>query len=517
MNWLERMIMFVAPTWGQSRARSRFIARHFEAASIGRRTDGWHRLGTDANAAAGGATLHHLRSQARHLARNNPWAKRGLRKLTGNTIGCGIRPKATGRSASKIMERWKTWAETTECDAAGRHTFYGLQWLVFRTMVQSGEVLIRRRFRLPTDGLSVPLQLQVIEPDFIDTSRDTGSTPLANGGEIIQGIEFDAIGRRVAYWLFDRHPGGLGRLVNPISKRVPAESVLHVYDCERAGQVRGSSWFAPVDLRLHDFRDFEDATLMKAKIAACMAAFVTDLDGTGTALARPGTDKATGQSTDTFEPGMILNLPPGKEVTIANPPTATDHSSYSATALRGVAAGLGTTYEDLSGDYSQLNYSSWRGARLSHQTDIEAWIEHIILPQMCQPSWMWFLTALQLAGENVELLPAEWHAQPFPILDPDKEATANQKFIRTGIKTWAQVVRENGGDPDAQVKEIAKYNGMFDSNEVVLDCDPRHTNGAGAVQADPADAAAEPIGAAAAPPDPGDGGELGDGGDPTEH
>lgn len=514
MNWLDRVIMWAAPQWGQSRARARFIARHFEAASQGRRTDGFTRRPTDANAAAAGPTLSFLRSQARDLTRNNPWAKRGTNRLCGNTVGCGIRPKAAGRNATQIMERWRTWAETTECDAAGRHTFYGLQWLAFRTMAVSGEVLIRRRFRLPTDGLSVPLQLQIIEPDFLDTSRDTGSTPLANGGEIIQGVELDALGRRAAYWLFDRHPGGLGRLTSPVSRRVPAESVLHLYDCERPGQVRGSSWFAPVDVRLHDFADFEDATLVKAKIAACMAAFVTDTDGLATPLAKPGTDRATGQPTETFEPGMILNLPPGKQVTVANPPTATDHTSYSATALRGVAAGLGTTYEDLSGDYSQLNYSSWRGARLAHQNDIEAWQEHILIPNMCQPAWLWFLTAMQLNGEQVEYSPAEWHTAPFPILDPDKEATANQKNIRSGLKTWAQAVRELGYDPEAQLAEIVDYNGRFDEDEVVLDCDPRHTNAAGAAQADPAEAAAAAADPAAGAP-PGDDG--GDGAGPTTH
>lgn len=514
MNWLERMIMFVAPSWGQSRARARLVARHFEAASFGRRTDGFGRMMTDANAAAAGSTLGVLRAQARDLTRNNPWAKRGLRRLTGNTIGCGVRPKAMGRSAKQIQERWSQWAETTECDAAGRNTFYGLQWLAFRAMVESGEVLIRRRSRLPADGLSVPLQLQVIEPDYLDTSRDTGSAPLANGGEIIQGVEFDAIGRRVAYWLFDRHPGGMGRAMGTVSRRVPAEGIIHLYDCERPGQVRGSSWFAPVDVRLHDFATFEDATLMKAKIAACLAAFVTDLDGAGTALGKAGTDR-TGQAVDTFEPGMIINLPVGKEVTIANPPTATDHTSYSATSLRGIAAGLGTTYEGLTGDYSQTNYSSWRGSRLAEQTDIEAWQEHILIPLMCQGAWQWFITAMQLNGENVQYAPAEWHAPPLPMLEPEKEVRANAAAVRNGFKTWGQAVRELGYDPEVQLAEIVDTNERLDADDVVLDCDPRHTNAAGAAQADPAEAAAAPAAPAAA--DQGDGGDGGDGGNPTTH
>lgn len=491
MNTLDRAIMWLSPSWGQSRAQARLLARHFESASVGRRTQGWNRLGTDANAAAGGSSLAFMRAQARDLVRNNPWARRGLRRMVSNTVGWGIRPKANGLGADLVMQRWKRWGETTECDAAGRLTFYGLQRLAFRTVVESGEVLIRRRTRLPVDGLSIPMQLQILEPDFIDTGRD-GLMGEA-GGPIIQGIEFDTLGRRAAYWLFDRHPGGTGAVmsgaggsaISPISRRIPADGILHVYDQERAGQVRGPSWFASVDVRLHDFDEFEDATLMKQKIAACMAAFVSDIDGgSGSAglLGAGGTDAATGAAIDTFEPGMIIPLEPGKQVTVANPPSSTDHSSYSAVTLRGVAAGLGLTYEDLTGDYSQVNYSSARMSRLGHQHDVEDWRWNMLIPQLCAPAWSWMLDAMALNGDRVENAPADWSPAPMPILDPDKELAAYQKAVRNGFMTWAQVVRELGYDPREQLAEVVAYNDAFDTGDVVFDCDPRRVNAAGQQQ-----------------------------------
>lgn len=457
------------------------MVRHYEAAAIGRRTSGWPRRGTDANSAAGGATLSILRAQARDLVRNNPWARMGLRRIVGNTVGWGIRPKATGANAARIMELWRRWGETTECDAAGRLTFYGLQRLAMRTIVESGEVLIRRRWRRPDDGLSIPMQLQILEPDFIDTGRH-GLTG-ALGGPIIQGIEFDQLGRRVAYWLFDQHPGAVGMLISPISRRIPAEGILHVYDQERPGQVRGASWFASIDVRLHDFDQFEDATLMKQKISACLAAFVTDLDGSGAALGQPGVDMATNQPTDTFEPGMIVPLPVGKQVTVANPPTATDHTSFSATSLRGIAAGLGVTYEDLTGDYSQVNYSSARMSRLAHQGDVHDWRWNMLIPQFCAPAWDWMIQAMIVAGENVEDTPPEWSPAPMPILDPDKELTAYQKAVRNGFMTWPQVIRELGEDPQAQLDEIEETNTAFDDREIVLDIDPRRMSASGQQQA----------------------------------
>ncbi len=496
-TWLDRAIGWISPGWAQSRARSRLVARHFEAASSGRRTDGWHRKATDPNAAASGPTLSLLRAQARDLVRNNPWARRGLRRLTSGIVGYGIRPKAKGRGADIAMRAFETWGETTECDAAGRLTFYGIQRLCMRTIAESGEVLIRRRWRRPTDGLAVPMQLQVLEPDLIDSGRD--GIRLPNGGKIIQGIELDAIGRRVAYWLFDEHPGGRS-IFSTASRRIPAENVLHVYDQERAGQVRGPSWFASVDVRLHDFDEYEDATLIKQKVAACMAAFVTDLDGSGAPLGEGGTDLPSGQLTDTIEPGMIIPLAVGKTVTVSQPPAANDHASFSATSLRGVAAGLGVTYEDLTGDYSQVTYSSARMARLAHQPDVDDWRWNMLIPLFCAPAWRWMLEALAMAGEDVELAQAEWTPPATPLLDPDAEGTAYQRLVRDGFMTWPQVIRELGYDPRAQLKEIEETNTALDKGKIVLDCDPRRTSGAGQLQMSGASGGA-PAKAPAAPAD----------------
>lgn len=454
------------------------MARHYESASSGRRTSGWNRSLTDANAAASGTTLAYLRAQARDLVRNNPWARRGLRRIITNTVGWGIKPKATGRNAKLVMDRFKLWGETTQCDAAGRLTFYGLQRLVMRTIVESGEVLIRRRWRRPQDGLAIPMQFQILEPDWIDTGKD--GIPGFSGGQIIQGIEFDSIGRRVAYWLFDQHPGGRG-MVSPVSRRISATEILHVYDQERAGQIHGVPWFASVDVRLHDLDEFEDATLMKQKIAACMAAFVTDLDGTGAALAEPGTDAAD-RPLDTFEPGMILNLPVGKTVTVANPPASADHQPFVTAGLRGVAAGLGVTYEDMVGDYSQVNYSSARMGRIAFMTDVYDWRWNILVPQFLAPAWSWMIEALILAGVDVEESPAKWTEPPMAMLDPAAEGAAAAQNVRAGLLTHDDVVRGQGYDPDEFWKDYADGLKRLDELGIVLDSDTRNTTGAGQAQ-----------------------------------
>src|SRR5689334_9596540 len=93
MHWLDKATSAIAPRWTLRRARARIAAellvRHYEAAAAGRRTQGWSRGSSDANAAIGPAHAR-LRDQARDLVRNNPYAKSAVRKIANHTVGWGI-------------------------------------------------------------------------------------------------------------------------------------------------------------------------------------------------------------------------------------------------------------------------------------------------------------------------------------------------------------------------------------------------------------------------------------------
>lgn len=480
LTWLDRFLARVAPQTALNRIRARAavetLARHYEAAAQGRRTSGWARTTGDANTVALGA-LTEMRMHARDLIRNNAWARRGQRVIANNTAGWGIVAKPVGGNTNEMArfaDLWKAWAESTECDTEGRHTFYSIQHLAMKTIPEAGEFLIRRRWRRSSDGLTIPLQLQVLEPDHLDHTRNQTSSQA--GGPIIQGVEYDLIGRRAAYWLFPTHPGS-GRGTTA-SERIAASEVLQVFYPERAGQARGVSWYAPAILNLKDLDEYDDAELMKQKIAACFAAFVTDVDGSGTPLGEPS---STDELVETFEPGMVAKLPPGKEVTFGTPPQVVA-DTFAARNLRRVAAGLGVTYEDLTGDYSQVNFSSARLARLSHWANVYDWRHNMLIPSLCEPVWRWAVEAAVLAGEISSPLAAQWTPPPMPMIEPDKEGLAYSRLIRNGVMTLPEVIREQGKDPDAQFAEMAETNATLDTLGIKLDCDPRYTTGAGQAQ-----------------------------------
>jgi lambda family phage portal protein len=472
-NWIDRAIGIFAPQAALRRIRARvatevmagFMARHYEAASAGRRTQGWSRSGGDANAVAGPA-LSRLRTAARDLVRNNGNAEGAVGTICDHVVGWGIVGKTSNRTAAAA---WKAWAETTACDSDGRDNFYGLQDLAMRTVVESGEVLIRRRFRKPEDGLPIPLQIQVLEPDYIDTLR-TGIR-LPNGGRITHGIEFDVLGRRAAYWLFRDHPGS-ELAISSLSFRVPAASIIHIYRRDRPGQVRGASWFAPVLLKFKDHDEYEDATLMKQKVAACLAVITTDVDGSGASL---GTADTSTPQIDSLEPGMILNVPPGRTIETVQPPSVREFGDYSKTTLRAIATGLGVSYEDLTGDYSNVNFSSARMSRIRHWARVERWRWRMLIPQMCDGVWSWAMEAAAIMGQADLALPVEWTAPPLPMVDPDKEGLAYMRLIRAGLMSRQEAVRERGYDPSAVMHEIASDNELADELGVILDSDPRNT------------------------------------------
>src|SRR3970040_1050963 len=138
--------------------------------------------------------------------------------------------------------------------------------------MEAGECFIRLRPRLPKDELSVPLQLQLLEAEHLPTSE---TRKLENGNYIRAGIEFNGIGKRVAYHLYrdnrrdTSNPNASAELV-----RLPADSFLHLFRPIRPGQLRGQPWLTQVLVKLHELDQYDDAELVRKKTAAMFAGFV---------------------------------------------------------------------------------------------------------------------------------------------------------------------------------------------------------------------------------------------------
>lgn len=450
MSALDKVIGYISPSAGLQRARARqalqLVERSYDGAKTGRRTSGWSTASNSANAEISPAiTL--LRNRSRDLVRNNPYAAKAINSLVSNAIGIGITP-----TLSDGQELWKKWA--TECDADGQLDLYGLQMLAARTMRESGECLIRLRYRLPSDGLSVPLQIQVLEPDYLDNTKYEN---LPNGGWIQHGIEYDAIGKRAAYWLYKQHPGELSPTLNGLlSYRVPASDVFHLYEKTRPGQSRGVPVLAPSMLKMRDLDDYEEAELVRKGIEACFAAFVTT-DADGMTMGETSTESGSaGRRLENLSAGMVQYLKPGESVQFGAPAGVQGYNDYIRTQLHAIAAGAGITYEQLTGDLSQVNYSSIRAGTLEFRRMVEQWQWLTFIPMFCQPLMRAWLNSAVLAGRLKKAeVDVNWTTTRFDWVDPVRDVTGELMEIAAGLKPWSEAVRGRGYDPKANIKEIA--------------------------------------------------------------
>ena len=402
-----------------------------------------------------------MTARARYLIRNNGYAANAVESWAGNAVGTGIKPSSGIADAvlkDRVQRLWLRW--TDESDAEGLTDFYGQQRRAARELFIAGEVFFRIRPRRPEDGLSVPLQLQMLPAEMLPLNHNQA---LDNGHRIRQGIEFDRIGRRVAYHFLRRHPGDItdpglaGETV-----RVPAESVLHIVDPVDAGQLRGVSRFSPALVKLFLLDQYDDAELDRKKVAAMFVGFVRrperELDNTA--------DRDDqGEPLLPLEPGQLQMLDDGEDITFSTPAdVGGNYESFQYRTLLQVAAALDLPYANLTADMLKANYSNTRAALLEFRRRIESFQHSVIVYQMCRAVWARWMDMAVVSGQlalpdyeqrRADYLDCNWLPPRWDWVDPLKDIRAETLAIQSGFKSRTQAIGERGFDAAMVDAEIA--------------------------------------------------------------
>jgi lambda family phage portal protein len=463
---------------------ARQVLSEFEAAKETRRTSGWWASNSGPNSDLRQA-WYWLVKRHQDLADNDAYASRAIGVIVNNWIGDGIMSTPQG-GTRRYNLAWKRWCDSPESDFYGIHDWYGNQAVGARTTAVRGAVLIRKRVNpelFDRYGM-VPLQVQMLEPDWLDFNKD-------NGIDILFGQQFDSAGRLQGYWIRDRHPGEmiLGAGIKVQSTFVPKEEISLHFDSRRAGQRMGLPFGTAAILTLRDMGDIRAAQQMKDKIAACFFGVVTDMDG-------EQDPTKTGIAFDTIEPGAVEHLPPGRDFRAFSPPSSGDFVSTHREYAHAVAAAYEITYESMTGDLSNVNYSSFRGGWLEFSRRIAYLRGKVSVPGMLAPVCRWHD---ELAG-MVGLLkgPLEWtHTPPRrEMIDPTREIPALISAVRAGIMSLSEVQRSFGYVPEEIIAELAADMQRAKDAGLTLSVDPGLVSDSGVAQAA---GAAEP-----APADPAD-------------
>lgn len=466
MSRFDNAMSWLFPERAARRERARALGAMFRAqydmAKRRRADEGWLTPSTSANAETGPALVV-TRDRARDMVRNNPYAKRIVDVWTAHIVGDGITAAWQNKDGSPSPERqeaWSAWAESTECDADGRLDYYGLQQLAVRTMVGAGEALIRRRIRRLSDGLTIPLQLQVMEPDHLDHGKNE---VLKNGGVIVLGIQFSPIGRREGYWLFRNHPGDNTFAFQRTSYFVPADQMEHLYRPDRPGQVRGITWLAAVGNKIKDLMDYHDALIMKAKIESCLTGWITSpTDDLQLGPEDTKTINGMTQAFETLEPGTMGRLRPGEEVTFSEPSSGGSHEAYTRQFEQNIAIGAGLTYDQITGDLSRANFASLRAGKIEFRRDLSQIQWQGVIPMACEPVGNSFnqigIAAGMWADDGAK---AVWMPPRNEPIDPKKDTEAEISDMEAGLEPWSAVVRRRGYDPRTLADQHAADDAML--------------------------------------------------------
>lgn len=449
MNLVDRVVGMFSARAGFERAlyRKRQVAMmNYDAATTGRRTYGWKAPFGSANRAAAPGRAQ-LRNLSRDMIRNRPVAARACEVVVGAVVGTGIRYGVSGKDLeeSAVLAIETILADhlaTSKIDAYREHDFFGLQELAMRAIFSDGEVLVRRRWRDPSfePDLRLPFQIELIEVDCLDSSV------FANGAnEVSEGIEYGPTGRVEAYWLYDRHPGEL-RASSSKSTRVPAKEILHLRITDRPGQTRGVPWLAPVMMTIGELGDYTEAQILKQRMAALFAAIIER----DPAFAGPKSDTS---SLGALQPGAIVESPEGTTVKFTDPPKVDGYAEFVKVGYRQIAMGVGITYEALSGDLENVNYSSGRMGHMVMDRNVEGWQSQLMIAQFCAGVARWVTDAWRVARLPDTGFALEWTAPRRPLIDPTKEIPALVAEVEGGLSSMQRQQRRLGYDPDVIRRE----------------------------------------------------------------
>jgi lambda family phage portal protein len=440
--------LFTPPSDRAARVPSQ---RRYEGAGGGRRlaSAGSMPSASEAILAARGR----LAARARYLVANNALAASGAQAWVSGLVGSGIKGQSAHPDRAvreTINARHEGWVD--RADADGVRDLYQLQAAIAHSLVTNGETIAA----LVSDPETGELRIRFLDPEQIDSFFDRD---LDGGNKIVAGIELDRYGRRVAYHVL-RDAYRFERV------RVPASEIVHVFRADAPGQVRGVSWFAPVILKLFEHDKASDALGMRLQISAMLMGVTTNANGETVPF--DGVQDGRGGLEGGIEPGTIKSLQAGEDIRWTDPPDLGPESiGFLTVTAREIASGLGLPYEALSGDLSEVNYSSIRAGLVSWRRVCEALQHGVIAYQALRPIWRRWMMGEVLSGRlaapgfetNPEpYLSARFYPPKNDWVDPAKDIAAERDAISAGLLSRREALAARGWDIEEVDEQIAQDN-----------------------------------------------------------
>lgn len=452
-------------------------------------------------------------SRVRDMARNDGWASGSVTRILDNAVGANFRPIAkvdyralslqTGLKAfdakwadeygRAVEAAWRTWANDPGryCDVERKKTVSQMLRLAFRHKLVDGDALAVLQYR--TDRLGhgrarYATTIQIIDPDRLSNPQQVFDMLNIRGG-----VEIDDDGVPVAYHIRKAHMGDWWSAEKTMTwERIKRETewgrpiVVHDFDGDRAAQHRGSSIFTPIVQRLKMLIKYDEVELESSILNAVFGAYITSpydpglfADSLQTDDVLAYQDMRTEYHDDkriSLQSGARMPiLAPGEKIDTVNAARPTSNfAAFESAALRNVAAALGISTQQLTQDWSDVNYSSARSAML------EAWKtltrrRDDFASGFAQPIFSSFIEELHDLGEvplpagapeflaaKAAYCRAQWMGPGRGWVDPVAEKKGAILGMDSGMSTLEMEVSENVGEDweellDQRAREVEAF------------------------------------------------------------
>jgi lambda family phage portal protein len=429
--------------------------RGYQAGKINRLNRDWSTMQTSARADVY-RYLRPMRARHRVLAKNSDHFKKFLSLMRNNVAGpFGMTLKFAGGTEeqnAEVLAAYKTWCHKEHASVSRRLSFTMILRRIMTVWPRDGECLVRKIY----GKNKFDYTLKFIDVNWLDENYNE-TRP--NGNRVIMSIEIDADDRPVAYWLTPPAADfALGMRPTVLQRtRVPANEIFHLVlpDDENAGDdtlTRGVPWGHTGSLSLFNLDRADEAALISMRAGASKMGFFeheTDTDEEDETETQ-----SKGPVIDHFEPGTFWDLDPGVKFTAFDPQFPNQsHDPFAKYILRRASAGLDTSYHSLTGDLSDVNFSSIRFG-VEQERLVYISLQEELKELFCRPNMIDLVTSMVLTGYIKTVRPRDlenflepvYQGHRWPYFEPVKDVQAKRLAIEAGLDTVTDALAEQGKD-----------------------------------------------------------------------
>ena len=399
-----------------------------------------------------GVGFYKMLANTKNLHRNN-WLARAIEGAHVSYMSCPM-PIGGDDLATGIYLDWWNHAGVTGCGLDDIYT----QWISQQT--QNGDVLIVFASN-PNAKTLVKSRLQVVDSSRVRTPDDLIDKASTRGNMVIHGVEIDAYGAEVGYWVCKTKDGDyqLGSSENftffyradPQTGR-PVARLLRRPDSLSPSSTRGLPSISSIVPEIEDLGDLTAAAIQGAYTKAMLSVILTSPNPTQLQSSLSVEVDTNGKPVDSpsgyiggLESGSVITAPPGTLVNTVNSSGNIDLVSLITEELRHVSGAVQIPLEILMSNFANINFSSSKNSFDKFLRVLQRWTDSNVI--FLTEIFAWVVIEGLLAKGQIpsdQQLKIHWSPISLPSANPQQEAMSQQILLQNGLETRSGLLAKKG-------------------------------------------------------------------------